>query len=108
MRLELDGRSVEAPDGATVLEAAQVAGVEIPTLCWDERLAPFGSCRICLVGVGSGRSVPACTTPAAEGMAVRTDDPAATEAARAVLELLVSELPPRALELPPERSELVR
>jgi formate dehydrogenase major subunit len=108
MRLEVDGRSVEAPEGASVLEAARAAGVEIPTLCWDERLSPAGSCRVCLVGIGGGRSVPACTTPVEEGMYVRSDDPAATEAARTVLELLVSELPARALELPPERSELVR
>jgi formate dehydrogenase alpha subunit len=108
MRLEVDGRPVEVRDGGTVLDAARDAGSEVPTLCWDERLAPSGACRVCLVTIGDGRVAPACTTPAAEGMSVRTDDPRTNETVRGVLELLVSELPPRALELPPERSELVR
>jgi ferredoxin len=58
-------------------------------------------------GAGRPNVVAACTTPATEGMVVRTDDPAATEAGRGTLELLVSSLPARALDLPPERSELV-
>jgi formate dehydrogenase alpha subunit len=108
MRLEIDGRSVDAPDGATVLDAVRAAGADVPTLCWDERLAPSGACRVCLVGLGDGHPVPACSTPAADGMSVSTKDPVAVENARRVLELLISELPERALDLPPERSELVR
>jgi formate dehydrogenase alpha subunit len=109
MTVTVDGRSVEIAPGATVLEAVRAAGGDVPTLCFDERISPAGACRVCLVDAGDGRGpVPACTTEAADGMSIRTDDPAATAAARGVLELLVSSLPARALALPAERSELVR
>ena len=107
--LEVDGRPVEMAPGSTVLEACQAAGVEVPTLCWDPRLAPFGSCRVCLVGVEGARGpVAACVSPAAQGMRVDTTDRSARADARAVLELIVSQLPERALDIPAERSELVR
>jgi formate dehydrogenase alpha subunit len=106
MRLQVDGRVVEAEAGATVLEVARAAGASVPTLCWDPRLSPAGSCRVCLVGVEGEGVVAACTAAAAEGMVVRTDDPAAAAAARGVVELLVSELPARALAPPGGRSEL--
>ncbi|HEX7746312.1 MAG TPA: molybdopterin-dependent oxidoreductase, partial [Micromonosporaceae bacterium] len=108
MRLRVDGVTVELADGASLLDATHAAGARVPSLCYDERLSPAGSCRVCLVCVAGGRPVPACTSPAADGMDVRTDDPAAREAARMALELLVSEVSPRALDVPPERSELVR
>ena len=60
------------------------------------------------MAVDGDQVVAACTAPATEGMAVRTDHPTATEAVHGTLELLVSSLPARALDLPPERSELVR
>ncbi|MEO3773097.1 formate dehydrogenase subunit alpha [Micromonospora sp. B9E7] len=107
MRLSVDDIAVEVADTATVLDAVRAAGVVVPTLCYDERLTPQGSCRVCLVGV-KGRAMPACTTPAAEGMVVRTDDPTARTSAQLALELLVSQLPTRALDVPAERSELVR
>ena len=109
MRLTVDGRPVELPDGASVLDAARAAGIEVPTLCWDARLSAAGACRLCLVRV-EGRQAPvaACTTPAAEGMQVRTEDPGVQADVRTTLELIVSELPERALEVPAERSELVR
>ena len=105
----MDGRPVDVEEGATVLDAAAAAGVDVPTLCFDERLAPVGACRVCLVGVEGRRApVAACTTPVGEDMVVRTDDPAAVAQAKSVLELLVSELPERALDVPAQRSELVR
>lgn len=107
LRLTVDDLAVEVGEGATVLEAVRAAGATVPTLCYDERLSPQGSCRVCLVGAG-GRAVPACTTPAADGMSVRTNDPTAHHAAQLALELLVSQLPARALAVPAERSELVR
>jgi formate dehydrogenase major subunit len=107
MRLSVDDVPVEVADQATVLDAARAAGSAVPTLCFDERLTPQGSCRVCLVGV-KGRAMPACTTPASEGMVVRTDDPTARRSAQLALELLVSQLPARALDIPAERSELVR
>ena len=109
VRVQVDGQLVQVPAGARVLDAARLAGVTVATLCWDERLAPFGSCRVCLVGVdGAPGPIAACTAVVADGMVVRTDDPHAVRTARGVLELLVSELPERALALGADRSELVR
>ncbi len=109
MRVTVDGRAVELPDGASMLDAASAAGVELPTLCWDERLSAAGACRLCMVRV-DGRPAPvaACTSPAADGMEIRTDDPDVRTQVRTILELLVSELPERALDVPAARSELVR
>ncbi|MFR9730054.1 formate dehydrogenase subunit alpha [Saccharopolyspora sp. MS10] len=107
-RVRVDGAAaVEVPDGSTALAAVRAAGVEIPALCHDERLTPQGSCRVCLVRAAGG-VVAACTTPVSEGMRIDTRAPESRDAARAALELILSELPPRALEVPPERSELVR
>ncbi|GDY33801.1 formate dehydrogenase subunit alpha [Gandjariella thermophila] len=107
MRVLVGDTPVEVGEGATVLDAARAAGRYLPTLCQDDRLSPRGSCRVCLVRAAD-RVVAACTTPATEDMAIQMDDPRAREAARGALELIVSELPSRALEIPAERSELVR
>ncbi len=112
MRVRVGERTVQVPRAATVLEALHAAGVRPPALCHDERISPQGSCRTCLVAVeppGASRTVvAACTTAAADGMTVDPGDPDARMAARGALELIVSELPARALEVPAERSELVR
>jgi formate dehydrogenase alpha subunit len=107
MRVIVGGTTVDVPSNATVLDAVRAAGAYLPTLCHDERLSPRGSCRTCLVRA-AGRVVAACTTPATDGMQVSLDDPAARQAAYGAVELIVSELPARALEVPAERSELVR
>ncbi|WP_233515153.1 formate dehydrogenase subunit alpha [Marinitenerispora sediminis] len=99
--------AVELAEGATVLAAVRAAGQEVPTLCQDDRLAPVGSCRVCLVDV-DGRVLPACTTPAADGMRVRPQEERARAAARRALELVAAGLPERALAVPADRSELVR
>ena len=97
MRVTVDGDTVEVEPGTTVLEAARAAGAAVPTLCFVERMAPFGACRVCLVGVhgpeGSAAVVPSCTTPCREGLVVDTRDPGARRVARAVVELVLSELP---------------
>ena len=93
-RVEVDGVAVEVDKGATILEAAQAAGSWVPTLCFDERQAPFGACRVCLVGVeGSAKPLPACTTPCRDGMVIDTGDGASRRVAEAVVELVLSELP---------------
>jgi predicted molibdopterin-dependent oxidoreductase YjgC len=91
----VDGKKVEVPLGATILDAANAAGSRVPTLCHDNKLHPFGACRICLVEVeGSHRAfIPSCTAPAADGMVVRTSSPELTEARRMVLELLLIKHP---------------
>ncbi len=105
VRLRVDGRPVEVTEGATVLDAARAAGTDVPTLCFDERLAPSGACRVCLVRTGRG-VVAACTTPAEEGADVRTDDREVAATVRRVLELTVERIPERALELPTELAAL--
>lgn len=94
MEVLVDGAAVEVEQGATVLEAAKAAGRWVPTLCFDDRMAPFGACRVCLVGVeGMPRPVPACTTLCRDGMCVTTTDEQARRIAANVVELVISELP---------------
>jgi predicted molibdopterin-dependent oxidoreductase YjgC len=70
----LDGREVEAREGELLVHAAARHGVFIPTLCHDEKLDPYGGCRMCVVGVeGSPRPLPACATRLREGMVVSTN-----------------------------------
>jgi NADH dehydrogenase/NADH:ubiquinone oxidoreductase subunit G len=64
--LQIDGREVKAREGMTILEAAQSAGIDIPTLCHHEKLEPYGACRICTVEVearGRTNLVAACLHP---------------------------------------------
>ena len=76
-----------------MLEAVEQAGGQLPTLCYDDRLAPFGACRTCLVGLeGAPAPVPACTTRCREGMRIDTRDATATRVVRTVVELVLSEL----------------
>jgi predicted molibdopterin-dependent oxidoreductase YjgC len=90
----VDGQQVEVPEGATILTAAKQAGSWVPTLCFDERQAPFGACRVCLVAVeGAPKPLPACTTPCRDGMEIDTHDETSRRVATAVVELVLSELP---------------
>jgi bidirectional [NiFe] hydrogenase diaphorase subunit len=92
----VNGTPVEVPEGTTILSAATQADAWVPTLCFDDRQAPFGACRVCLVGVeGSPKPLPACTTPCRDGMEIDTTDQASRRVARAVVELVLSELPER-------------
>jgi formate dehydrogenase major subunit len=94
MLVTIDGREIEVAAGATVLEAIHALGQDVPTLCFDERQAPFGACRVCLVGAeGAAGPIPACTTPCREGMQIDTRDETARRVATAVVELVLSELP---------------
>ena len=73
--LTINGKEVNVPKGVTVLQAANMAGIEIPTLCNHEILEPVGACRMCVVEIAPGppRPMASCTTPAANGMTVKTD-----------------------------------
>ena len=78
----------------TVLEAAQEAGIYIPTLCSDPDLEPYGSCRLCVVEIEGMRGLPtACTTPASDGMVVHTETPAVNEVRRLAVDLLMADHP---------------
>ncbi|MBI4419225.1 MAG: (2Fe-2S)-binding protein, partial [Gemmatimonadetes bacterium] len=92
--LYLNRRQIEAAEGATILEAARAAGVEIPTLCWYPKLSIAGNCRICVVSVeGAPKLLPACATKVTDGMRVETESKAAVEARRGVLSLLLERYP---------------
>jgi len=74
VRLTIDGSEVEVPKGTTILEAAEQAGVRIPTLCYHKRLSPIGSCNMCIVAVeGEKEAVCSCNTTVADGLVVTTD-----------------------------------
>lgn len=90
--LTIDSKPVEVPEGATVLEAARLAGVKVPTLCHLEGLPAIGACRVCVVEIEGARSLAAsCAMPAAAGMKVFTNTKRVRDARRAVVELLLSE-----------------
>jgi formate dehydrogenase major subunit len=92
VNVTIDGKSVEVPDGTTVLRAAEMAGVTIPTLCDHKHLLPYGGCRLCVVEVEGARTLqPSCTLPVSKNMVVRTDTPKVREARKFVLTLLFSE-----------------
>jgi formate dehydrogenase alpha subunit len=92
--LNINGQEVNARPGMTVLEAAQKAGIYIPTLCSDPDLAPHGGCRLCVVEIEKMRGLPtACTTAAGDGMTVRTETEAVKEARRLVIDLLIADHP---------------
>jgi bidirectional [NiFe] hydrogenase diaphorase subunit len=83
---------VSALEGQTILEAAKAAGKYIPTLCYLEGLSAVGACRLCIVEVsGTDRLLPACTTPAQDGMSVTTTSPKLLQYRRIAVELLLVE-----------------
>jgi len=99
--LTINGQSVTAEKGMTVLEAAQAADVYIPTLCADPDLEPYGGCRLCVVEIEGMRGLPtACTTPATDGMVVHTETPAVNEVRTTVVELLIADHPVECLTCP--------
>ena len=92
--LTINGREVPAPEGSTILEAARMAGVNIPTLCHHPDLSNVGACRMCVVSVDNARGLQtACTTPTTEGMVVNTESDEARETRKFVLEMLLTDHP---------------
>lgn len=94
--LQIDGRQTKAPKGVTVLEAARQAGVEIPTLCHHEGLAPYGGCRLCIVqaeGRGGSRLVVSCVHPVEEDLVINTRSTKIDRIRRVLLELLLAHAP---------------
>ena len=96
LRMQIDGREVIAEEGITVLEAALSVGIEIPSLCYHEKLEPFGGCRLCLVEVESGgrtRLVVSCVYLAEDGLVVRTRSEKIDKIRKTLLELLLAHAP---------------
>ncbi len=90
--ITINGHTLKAPEGATILEVAKAEGFHIPTLCHVEGFPPLGACRVCVVEVeGAPRLLAACATPVREGMVIHTNSPRTRKGRRSVVELLLSE-----------------
>src|ERR1700685_528364 len=96
VNLEIDGHPVIAPEGATIYDAAKLAGVDIPVLCHNERYDPVGVCRMCVVDTGGRVFAAACVRPCEEGMVVKTSTPELERSRATLTELLISDQPQRA------------
>ncbi len=99
--LTIDGERVTVPKGTSVMRAAALSDINIPKLCATDSLEPFGSCRLCLVEIEGRRGYPAsCTTPAEEGMVVRTQTSKLQDLRKGVMELYISDHPLDCLTCP--------
>ena len=97
--IELDGKSVSFTPGETIYEVSQRHQSNIPTLCYDDRLEPFGGCRLCVVEVEGYRNpVASCTTVAMAGMKVRTATEQVEKHRKTLVELLASENPEKKID----------
>lgn len=94
IRFIMNGKTIEAKEGMSILEAARENGVNIPTLCHDKELTPFGGCRLCVVEVeGSKNLVASCSAKVREGMVVNTESEKVVKTRRDILDLLYSNHP---------------
>lgn len=99
LQVTINGQPAQCQPGQTILSGLRTAGVDVPTLCDDPRLAPVGACRLCVVEVdGLSRPVAACTTPLEHGMVIRTHTPELEECRRTLLRLLAQNYPAPAVK----------
>ncbi len=101
IRLEINGEIVKAEEGMTILQAARGAGIDIPTLCYDERLAPYGACRLCTVEITRDkrtRLVASCVYPVEEGLVVKTNSERVRKIRKMILELILPLAPTGPIE----------
>ncbi|MCK4698662.1 MAG: (2Fe-2S)-binding protein [Dehalococcoidia bacterium] len=99
--LTINDREVRAEGGVTILEAARDAGIHIPTLCYHEKLAPYGACRLCTVEIsrnGRTRLVTACVYPAEDGLVVKTDSQRVIRIRKMLLELMLASSPAKTIQ----------
>jgi formate dehydrogenase major subunit len=100
----LNGQPLQFADGTTILSACRQLGIEVPTLCHDDRLKPSGACRLCVVEVkGWNRHATACNTALMDGMEIETHSPALEDVRRTLLELLAHDYPVEAVEHWPDK-----
>ena len=90
INLKINGIAVTAPKGTTILEAARLAHIEIPTLCFLKEINEIGACRICIVELKNGKLVTSCVYPVEEGMEVFTNTPKVLDSRKKTLQLLLS------------------
>jgi len=94
--LSINDIEVKAREGMTILQAAQSVGIEIPTLCYHEKLSPFGACRLCTVEIVKGQRsalVTSCVYPVEEGLVVKTESPLVINIRKMLLEMMWSRAP---------------
>ena len=94
--LTIDGVKVQADEGITLLEVAKFYGIDIPTLCYNEELTPYGACRLCTVEVDDGRTVKlvaSCLYPVKDGIRVKTHSERVIRGRKMILELLIAKCP---------------
>ncbi len=92
IRLNIDGHEIVGYEGQSIVDIARENGIEIPTLCHDPRVKPYGACGLCVVEVeGSPRLIRACSTLAANGMIIQTNSPRVQASRKTALELLLSD-----------------
>lgn len=92
--LNIDGKDIATSSESTILEAARQAGIRIPSLCYEQRMEPYGACRICLVEVEGARGLlPACYTTVTDGMVVHTQTEELSRIRKTIIELLLSDHP---------------
>ncbi|HET6492392.1 MAG TPA: 2Fe-2S iron-sulfur cluster-binding protein, partial [Burkholderiales bacterium] len=90
LEIEIDGRKLEVAEGATVIEAANQAGIFVPHFCYHRKLTIAANCRMCLVQVEKApKPLPACATPVTKGMKVWTHSDVAVDAQKGVMEFLL-------------------
>lgn len=90
--IKVDGKEIEAPEGELLIRVLRDLGIRVPTLCHDERLTPYGGCRLCVVERKDGRGglLPTCSTPVLPGMAILTDTEEVRESRKRQLQLLIA------------------
>jgi NADH-quinone oxidoreductase subunit G len=90
LKIEIDGKPLEVPQGSTIIEAADAAGISIPRFCYHHKLSVAANCRMCLVDVEKApKPLPACATPVADGMKIATHSAKAIAAQKGVMEFLL-------------------
>lgn len=103
LRVTINGQSKECADG-TILTALRANGADVPTICHDPRLKPYGGCRLCVVQIkGMPRPVTACNTPVTNGMEIETHTPELEDLRRTLLRMLAKDYPAELLELFPDK-----
>lgn len=90
IKLKINGIEVTAPKGSTILEAARLAHMEIPTLCFLKEINEIGACRVCIAELKNGKLVTSCVYPAEEGMEVFTNTPKVMDSRKKTIQLLLS------------------
>lgn len=110
IQLEIDGKKVQAKEGATILEVARENGIYIPTLCHNDELKPSGVCRLCMVEISKNKRtklVASCVYPVEKNLVVKTNSEKIRKIRKMIVELLWPTVPALAKEFEVEKSRFV-